>query len=231
MGGGAFEMGGPDEFEGPIHTVTLETFWIRRSETTVAEYQRCVDAGRCIAEPEPAQGHSALPSKCNFGKQGVDDHPANCITWPMAKRYCRWLGGRLPSEAEWEYAARSRGQDHEYPWGNTPEPDCSFVAFKDGQGCGEDGTVPVCSHPDGDTEQGLCDMAGNAYEWTLDSFQDDYSKALLNGHAYRDPDAKYKALRGGGVGSDEDVRTRNRVFHEPDFFYSGMGFRCVTGGR
>ena len=102
------------------------------------------------------------------------------------------------SEAEFEYAARSRGADYTYPWGNE-DP----------------------------TEQGLCDMAGNAIEWTADWFHNTYDDAPADGSAWVDPVSAFRVMRGGGVGSCAGPETRKRTFHEPEFWYAGGSVRCA----
>jgi formylglycine-generating enzyme required for sulfatase activity len=96
--------------------VTLSAYCIDRTEVTVAAYRRCVEAGTCAAA---GVAHEAERKDRNAGKSGVDDHPINCVDWSMADAYCKWAGGRLPTEAEWEYAAR--GSDgRRFPWGSEP---------------------------------------------------------------------------------------------------------------
>ncbi|MED5372740.1 MAG: formylglycine-generating enzyme family protein [Myxococcota bacterium] len=219
--GGEYRIGDADDDRAsPPHEIALPTFWMRRTETTVDEYAACVQDGAC--EPLPPD---KVPSRCNWlAREERGDHPMNCLSWPMAQDYCRWLGGRLPTESEWEYAARSRGQRGPYPWGDA-EPSCERAHYK---GCEPERTLPVCSRPAGNTEQGLCDMAGNAYEWTLDSYRDNYRDHPTHGGATF-VDSEFKALRGGGVGSDEPLTVYNRAFHAPGFYYSGMGVRCAFG--
>lgn len=221
---GSFPMGSPagegEDAERPQRTVQVHPFQLAVSETTVAQYAACVADGVCAPYADPDE----VPARCNWGKEGREAHPMNCADWSMAATFCAWAGGRLPSEAEWEYAARSEGQDHVYPWGDA-EPSCTLAVLADT--CGAEGTWPVCSFPAGNTTQGLCDLAGNAFEWVQDLYHDSYTGAPADSQAWEDPTSPWRVLRGGGIGSDEDLRTRNRTFHEPDFFYSGMGWRCA----
>jgi formylglycine-generating enzyme required for sulfatase activity len=101
-----------------------------------------------------------------------DDRPVVCVSWQQAEEYSRWVGGRLPTEAEWEYAARSGGKVREHPWGSQ-DATCDRAVLNmsgDAHGCGLNSTWPVCSKPAGNTEHGLCDMIGNATEWVSDWF-------------------------------------------------------------
>ncbi|MEK7743950.1 MAG: SUMF1/EgtB/PvdO family nonheme iron enzyme, partial [Elusimicrobiota bacterium] len=151
--GGSFMMGSASGSadEKPVHRVTLRSFELAKTEVTVAQYKACVDAGACAA---PGKG-----LLCNWGVSGREKDPLNCVDWNQAKAFSEWVGGRLPSEAEWEYAARSGGRDIEYPWGDE-EATCSrAVIYDGGAGCGRVSTWPVCSKPEGNTRQGLCDMA------------------------------------------------------------------------
>ena len=103
------------------------------------------------------------------------------MDWDQAMNFAAWVGGNLPTEAQWEYAARSEGEDWIYPWGNEMAT-CEYSVMDDGGGwgCGEDRMRPVCSKPRGNTQQGLCDMAGNVYEWVQDAYQDNYYNAPTN---------------------------------------------------
>ena len=220
----SYEMGSAEglEIEQPLHTVALSDFRLSRTEMTAGQHRACVEDGACELWPggEPQEG------RCN--QESADDElPATCLDWQMARDLCDWAGGRLPSESEWEYAARSGGQPHTYPWGED-EPTCEHANAGANDAECNDHTLPVCSLPLGDTEQGLCDVGGNAYEWVEDWMHDGYVDAPDDGSAWITGGTQlYKVMRGGAIGSSEDLRTRNRTWHEPDFSYGGMGVRCA----
>ncbi|HEU4533164.1 MAG TPA: SUMF1/EgtB/PvdO family nonheme iron enzyme, partial [Polyangiaceae bacterium] len=194
LDGGQFRMGTddgePDEF--PPHLVTVSSYCLDKTEVTVAQYQQCVKIGDCKPPPTDVQwpGVSAREKK-NYGPAcngrdaiGKDLHPINCIDWETANLYCQWAGKRLPTEAEWEFAARGT-EGRRYPWGNEP-PDATRL-----NGCGTECgawlsqrsetpstlyarddkwplTAPVGSFPRGNTPQGVEDLAGNVWEWVAD---------------------------------------------------------------
>lgn len=222
--GDSFVMGDAagEEDERPPHDVAVDTFEMLMTEVTMGQYARCVEAGACADRADPED----VPARCNWGRAGREDHPMNCVNHAMAEDFCAFVGAALPSEAQWEFAARSGGQERAYPWGDAP-PSCEVAALAQDLACGADGTWPVCSFPAGNTDQGLCDMAGNAFEWTQDVYHEGYDGAPADGSAWLEPPGPFTVMRGGGINSDEDVGTTNRTFHEPDFFYSGMGFRCA----
>jgi len=174
----------------PVHSVTVRTFYIMKTDVTVAQYAECVRGRRCS---EPGKGRF-----CNWGKTGHDDHPINCVTWGQAHEFARFAGARLPSEAEWEYAARGGGLPIKFPWGNEPPPDCDHVVmhYAEIPGCHERGTLPVCSRPLGNTRQGLCDMIGNVLQWVEDASYDTYDGAPTDGSAWQG-DRPYREIRGG----------------------------------
>jgi formylglycine-generating enzyme required for sulfatase activity len=210
-----------DSSESPPHQVTLSRpFAIDLSEVTVAAYKQCVRAGRC-AVPENGGKWD------NWEKPGREDHPVNGVSWADAKAYCGWAGKRLPSEAEWEYATRSAGaRSGRFPWGSGAAT-CDRAVFSTGtnDGCGRDSTWPVCSRPGGHTAQGLCDMAGNVWEWVADGF------ASYGSEAAHDPvvaDGEERVVRGGSWYNDSwNLRLSYRVHLDPSLRSSHVGFRCA----
>jgi formylglycine-generating enzyme required for sulfatase activity len=151
--------------EKPGRRVFVAAFRIDKTEVTVAQYGRCVQAGGC-SSPDTRSG-------CNYGTGGRDEHPVNCVDWQQADTYCRWAGKRLPTEAEWEKAARGR-DGRIYPWGNQWDTSRANV--------GSGGTVAVGSYASGASPYGALDMSGNVWEWTADWY---------------DGEHKYRSGRGG----------------------------------
>ena len=208
-------------YELPAHAVTVPTFAMSRTEITVRQYGECVTAGACA---EPGTGTSA-----NWNDPGYEDHPVNYIDWQQAVDFCTWAGGRLPSEAEWEYAARSGGQDITYPWGNDL-PTCTYAVMNEGGlGCGTGRTWPVCSKPAGNTTQGLCDMAGNLWELVQDWYHLDYRGAPTDGTAWEDNGVLGRVARGGGYAdlTVDSLRAAFRIFLPPTVPAGDGSFRCA----
>ncbi len=208
----------------PVHSVTIPDFEMMRIEVTVAQYQACVDDGMC-SEPKGSGSYF------NWGVEGREDHPVNHVTWYQSKEYCAWAGGRLPTEAEWEYAARSKGQDIKYPWGDeTATCDYAVMSGVNGMGCGRYSTWPVCSKTAGNTDQGLCDMAGNVWEWVEDDWHYGYTGAPDDGSAWVDePRASHRASRGGAFSnpSPSHLWAAERSYDEPIRKGGNKGFRCA----
>ena len=216
--GADFEMGSNDgeNDEVPIRTVQVASFEIAKTEVTIAQYGQCVITGVCT---EPNTG-----TYCNWGSSGRDEHPVNCVDWEQASAYAAWIGGRLPSEAEWEYAARGGGQAVAYPWGDE-NATCERAAMNDGgYGCGESRTWPVCLKPAGNTDQGLCDMAGNVGEWAEDWFGS-YIDAPSDG-SVRTNGGVFRVIRGGSwLGTASSLRAARRYGLDPAIRYFYVGFR------
>ncbi|KAF0151177.1 MAG: hypothetical protein FD189_2586 [Elusimicrobia bacterium] len=216
--GGSFIMGTGDAVYGledakPAHEVAVRTFDMARTHVTVEQYAECVFNGACS---EPASG-----DYCNWGKPDRWYHPVNCVDWNQAQRYARFKGARLPSEAEWEYAARSGGRPHKYPWGNAaPTRDLAVMNINT--------TAPVCSRPAGNTAQGLCDMAGNVWQWVQDAYWNSYEGAPVDGSAFEGPGAG-RVLRGGAFYGHDDgyLRTDSRNYLAPDRGFVSVGFRIA----
>ena len=219
--GGSFMMGADDVGSDaqPRHQVTVKSFQMAKALVTVAQYKACVDAGACTA---PETG-----GYCNWGVSGRDQHPINCVDWNQAQAFSSWAGGRLPSEAEWEYAARSGGKDWKYPWGDA-EATCETAVIS---GCTGNGTAPVCSKPAGNTKQGLCDMAGNVWEWVQDWYHDSYNGAPTDGTAWESPAGSDRVHRGGSWFNDADhARSANRDGYAPGRRNGLLGFRPARRG-
>jgi formylglycine-generating enzyme required for sulfatase activity len=217
--GGAFAMGSgrwPDAK--PIHQVAVKPFEIAKTPVTNRQYRVCVEAGACTP---PAV-------KCATAAFTGDDQPVVCVDWKQAAAFSRWAGGRLPSEAEWEYAARGGGRKRAYPWGDAPATCERAVLNEGGYGCGRKTSWPVCSKPLGDTEQGLCDMAGEVYEWVEDAYHESYENAPTDGGAWEAPDPKHRVVRGGSWSRKADyLPVSLRGAAAPENGNVTLGFRPV----
>ena len=164
-----------------------------RSEVTVAQYRSCVEAGVCSP---PSCNNDTLVElglfgsgdntwqSCNYSHLR-EDHPVNHINWNQLRLFALWVGAELPSEAEWEFAARSRGTYDSYPWNYLGTPRCEEIAINRVPNfCGA-GTAPVCSFPDTFSEQGICDLSGNLWEFVLDQQQaEGYQMTPTDGRPY-----------------------------------------------
>jgi formylglycine-generating enzyme required for sulfatase activity len=206
--GGRFEMGnaeGEDD-EKPVHWVEVPSFEMGRSEVTVFQYRQCVQAGACL-EPSVSKNHS---------KTAWDDprnylQPVRNLYWEQANAFAEWTGGRLPTEAEWEFAARSRGKYPLYPWGDAVLS-CDFAVISEGGlGCSRNLPWPVCSKKAGHTEQGLCDMIGNVQEWVADHYLPNYETTPTDGSAAPRPPTRSHNIRNLRGGSYRAVAKRHRA--------------------
>ena len=222
---GEFEMGsteGDDDAQ-PVHTVALDGFWIDSTEVTYAQYQRCEEAGGC--ERPPAGTYKA--QFFHYDQEGFGDHPIQQTSWEHAAAYCAWAGGRLPTEAEWEYAARGP-EGYVYPWGDS-EPDCDKANYQAGAGlwCVGDSS-PVGSHPTGASWCGAQDMAGNVAEWVADSYAADTYATSPSMNPTGPSSGSQRVVRGGGAVSYRfGVRSYARQSLPFDFQPGDTGFRCA----
>jgi formylglycine-generating enzyme required for sulfatase activity len=229
---GEFLMGSDDEKafsdEKPEHLVYLDAYWIYQTEVTNRQYIQCIQAEGCKLSV--------------WGEKPDDDYPVTQVLPRDGRNYCKWAGGRLPTEAEWEKAAR--GTDgRKYPWGNEPITGerANFCDVNCDEEWGnpdinqDDGyarTAPVGSYPAGASPYGALDMAGNVWEWVSDSYAPDY----YSNSPYRNPkgpqgDDYIELTRGGSWLSRTSFRITNRfsldgaVFDE--IMFETFGFRCV----
>ena len=202
-----------DEY--PQHTIYVSEFWIDKTEVTNEQYGRCVAAGACWA--------SEYADNKLFGGA---DQPVVGVSWYDAKNYCEWAGKRLPTEAEWEKAAR--GMDgRKYPWGN------SFDGSKGNFSHADDGyrfTAPVGSYPEGASPYGALDMAGNVWEWCQDWYDEDYYASSPQHDPQGPSSGDDRVARGGSEsGHVSHVRAADRFFRAgPDYRRISLGFRCVS---
>ncbi|MEZ4390094.1 MAG: SUMF1/EgtB/PvdO family nonheme iron enzyme [Polyangiales bacterium] len=215
--GGTFTMGAADPStppdERPAHEVSLSDYCIDRLEVSAREYTRCVAAGACT--------RAATQSP-------TEDVPVTSIDWNQSERYCRFAGGRLPTEAEWEFAAR--GTDGRlFPWGGDAPSDCERADWTvSGNSCRGVGPSPVGSFPQGASPFGVLDMSGNVWEWTADW----YARSYPSGSA-SDPlgpeQGSARVTRGGGWNNDqtERLRTTFREGQHPAFHDYDLGVRCA----
>ncbi len=214
---GEFTIGSdiyPDEQ--PIHQVILDDFWIDQTEITNAMYAKCVTDGDC----EPPSSSSSYTHESYYGNSTYDDYPVIYVSWSKAAAYCKWAGRRLPTEAEWEKAAR--GTDgRTYPWGE--EISCDIANYS---GCIGD-TTEIGSYPGGVSIYGALDMAGNVWEWVNDWYSDTYYKSSPLSNPPGPSSGQYRVLRGGSWGySDDYVRSANRNWGVPADSSYFLGFRC-----
>jgi eukaryotic-like serine/threonine-protein kinase len=215
---GRFLMGSDnsDRNQRPPHKVFLDTFWIDQTEVTNAQYLLCVKEGACVSPHESDY----------FRDTKNDNHPVIYISWAEAQTFCTWAGKRLPTEAEWEKAAR--GDDARiYPWGNQ-KPNSSLLNYFDTV----HGTTEVGKYPSGASQYGVMDMAGNVWEWTSDWYDPDYYKISPMRNPKGPINGTRKVLRGGSWFSLTELIVRNafRKASSPETRNYSIGFRCVWDG-
>ena len=214
--GGEFAMGSTDGWdnEKPVHDVTVASFEMSRTEVTVAQYRTCVDAGECTT-PNTDSDY------CNWGQQDRDDHPVNCVDWPQARSFASWAGGRLPSESEWEYAARG-GESHEYAGSSSLDTVACWNRRESRLG-----TCPVKSKRANGYE--LYDMSGSVWEWVEDCGEDSYSGAPTDGSARTSCSGSSRVIRGGSWWDSAPgvLGVAYRYWRKPFWSYDFLGFRLA----
>lgn len=232
---GEFEMGCDPEHNGalscveeelPLHTVYLDGFHIDRFEVTNAHYAQCVEAGDCAA---PKQFSSTTRERY-YDDPDFTDYPVIYVDWNDAAAYCTWAGKQLPTEAQWEKAARGLSPQA-HPWGDG-DPGCSVVNAYDNPSadyCVGD-TSEVGAYPEGGSPYGAMDMAGNVYEWVADWYDSAYYSTSPAENPTGPENGVYKVLRGGSWSNAwYYLRTAYRSFASPipSYYGNNIGFRCV----
>jgi formylglycine-generating enzyme required for sulfatase activity len=199
----------------PAHKVNLSPFWVDQVEVTNGMYELCVEAGKC---PPPATDHNPY-----YGHSRYKNYPVVYVTWYDAEAYCKWAGRRLPTEAEWEKAARGT-EKLSYPWGNAlPNPTLANFNLNVGA------LLDVTRYPLGASPYGALNMAGNVREWVADWFHEFYYIVSPGENPVGPPSGTQRSLRGGSYDdSDTQIRTFNRFSHAPASPGINRGFRCAS---
>lgn len=206
-----------DSNESPGGLITLPAFFIDRYEATVVEYEACVNAGACAAPPDDPD--------CNFNYNDRDTYPINCVSWNDADAYCAWRGLRMPTEAEWERAARGDKLTL-YPWGDDA-PTCATAVL---DGCAPS-TMAVGSAVDGISPFGVGDMVGNVSEWVGDYYDPDYFAASAGEDNPQGPESgTQRVLKGSAFTVPANFpanRISKRTPSAPDTALRIYGIRCA----
>lgn len=228
---GTFQMGcdatNPAETcnpsEQPLHSVTLNAFFIDKYEVTNARYKACVDAGRCKL-PENLNSATHAPY---YGVPAFADYPVIRVTWTEARDFCERQGKRLPTEAEWERVARGNTDTRVYPWANAT-PDCLKLNYAGPAGACVGDTARIGSYPAGASPDGAMDMAGNVWEWVNDWHQVDYYTVSPASNPQGPATGTERAVRGGSfLYPNGFVRTAYRDHDLPFIADNDTGFRCA----
>ena len=221
------------ENEKPMHSIRLEGFWIDQTEVTNKQYALCVEAGAC----EPPRDSSSDTRDTYYGDNLYDDYPVIYVNWSQAAVYCAWTGARLPTEAEWEVAAR--GPERQlFPWGdvfdgarlNYCDVNCEYNWADEEFDDGYVDTAPVGSYPSDGSWCNVLDMGGNVQEWVADWYGDYPSIQQVNPTG--PPYGEYRVVRGGSwYLGPEATRCAYRVGDLPSGMTGDNGFRCASDSK
>jgi formylglycine-generating enzyme required for sulfatase activity len=212
----------PDEeldFE-PAHQVSLDPYWMHETEVTNRQYTNCVAAGVCDPPVIPEE------YQYRFESPEYLDEPVVGVSWEDADAYCEWIGARLPTEAEWEMAARGK-ESSTYPWGED-EPNCEYANY---EGCLDpEAPRPLTTglYPEGESPFEMLDMAGNVNEWVYDWYGEDYYQNSPDANPTGPETGEQRVWRGGGFTTTADqLQTYLRYSLEPEESQPDLGFRCA----
>jgi formylglycine-generating enzyme required for sulfatase activity len=226
IAGGTLLMGSAtgDADERPQREVRVESFELDVTEVTAGQFDECVNAGGCERGETTVSWEGAPPAIvreqspfCTAGRADRTDHPMICVSWDQAAGYCAWAGKRLPTEAEWEWAARG-ADGRAFPWGDAPDRSRLCHGRWSTKPAARKGTCPVGSFPGGATAAGVHDLAGSVWEWTSSPYCP-YPQATCA--------SAERVFRGGGWYIDVVITTTDRGRAVPGERLVEVGFRCA----